>query len=166
MSASSAIASRTNFFPDFHLRIPLHSGTSIHIRAPRERIFTLVSDLSRWPELLPHYRFIRFLGDGEKGRLVHMAASRSGILIAWVSDFWTDDKALELHFLHLRKWTKGMKVVWILTPTRNGTRVEIIHDLDFRVSWLAWLAEPIIGGFFIDNIANKTLLAFKQHLEK
>lgn len=144
----------------------MHSATSIQIRAPRERIFALVSDLARWPELLPHYRFIHFLGDGERGRLVHMAATRSGIPISWFSEYWVDETALELHFLHLRKWTKGMKVVWTLTPARDGTRVEIIHDLRFRVPWLAWLAEPLIGGFFIENIARKTLATFKVHLEE
>ena len=58
-----------------------------------------------------------------------------------------------------------MKVVWTLTPTRDGTRVEIVHDLAFRIPLLAWLAEPIIGGFFIENIASRTLAAFKQLLE-
>lgn len=143
----------------------LHTGNSIHIRAPRENIFALVSDLPRWPELLPHYRSIRTIGSGEKGQIVQMAATRSGIPVSWVSEFWTDERALELHFLHLQKWTKGMKVVWTLTPTRDGTRVEIIHDLNFRLPWLAWLAEPIISGFFIENVANKTLAAFKAHLE-
>ncbi|MEP6671052.1 MAG: SRPBCC family protein [Chthoniobacter sp.] len=144
----------------------LHTGNSIQIRAPREKIFALVSDLDRWPELLPHYRRIQTLGTGEKGSIVHMAATRSGIPISWTSEYWTDERALELHFLHLRKWTKGMKVVWTLTPTRDGTRVEIIHDMKFRIPLLAWLAEPIISGFFIENIANKTLATFKAHLEQ
>ena len=47
------------------------------------------------------------------------------------------------------------EVVWTLTPTRDGTRVEIVHDLHFRVPLLAWLAEPIISGFFIENVASK-----------
>ncbi len=144
----------------------LHTGNSIHIRAPREKIFALVSDLNRWPELLPHYRYIRTLEPTDKGNVVKMAATRSGIPISWVSEYWADERALELHFLHLRKWTKGMKVVWTLTPTRDGTRVEIIHDLDFRIPFLGWLAEPIISGFFIENVANKTLAAFKAHLEQ
>jgi ribosome-associated toxin RatA of RatAB toxin-antitoxin module len=144
----------------------LHTGTFIQIRAPREKIFAMVSDLSRWPELLPHYRFVHTLHSTDKGSVVHMAAKRSGIPISWISEYWTDERALELHFLHLHKWTKGMKVVWTLTPTRDGTRVEIIHDLQFRIPFLGWFAEPIIGGFFIDNIANKTLATFKEHLEK
>jgi hypothetical protein len=116
--------------------------------------------------LLPHYRYIRLLSAGEKGEIVRMAASRSGIPIAWTSEFWVDERALELHFFHLEKWTKGMKVVWTLTPTGDGTRVEIIHDLRFRVPLFGWLAEPIIGGFFIENIARRTLATFKQLLER
>jgi ribosome-associated toxin RatA of RatAB toxin-antitoxin module len=144
----------------------LHTGNSIHIRAPREKIFAVVSELMRWPEWLPHYRYVRKLGSGEKGSIVQMAATRSGIPISWISEYWTDPKALELHFLHLRKWTKGMKVVWTLTPTRDGTRVEIIHDLHFRIPFLAWLAEPIISGFFISHVANQTLAVFKEIIEK
>jgi hypothetical protein len=125
----------------------------------------MVSDLSRWPEWLPHYRHIHFRGAGLRGQIVEMAARRSGIPIAWRSEYWTDARALELHFLHLTKWTKGMKVVWTLTPTRDGTRVEIVHDLAFRLPWLAWLAEPIIGRFFVHPVASLTLAAFKQLLE-
>jgi len=143
----------------------LHTTTSTYIQAPREKIFAMVSDLGRWPEWLPHYRYIDFRGTGTRGQIVEMAAIRSGIPISWTSEYWTDARSLELHFQHLSKWTKGMKVVWTLTPTRDGTRVEIVHDLVFRVPLLAWLAEPIIGGFFIDHVASQTLATFKELLE-
>ena len=52
-----------------------------------------------------------------------------------------------------------------LTPTRDGTRVEIVHDLKFRVTALAWLAEPVIDGFFIGHVAGRTLARFKEHFE-
>ncbi len=125
----------------------------------------MVRDLALWPERLPHYRYVRFLEKTPRGDVVKMAARRSGIPIAWTSEYWVDARALELHFLHLANWTKGMKVVWTLTPTRDGTRVEIVHDLRFRVPLLAWLAEPIIGGFFIHAVATQTLATFKTLLE-
>ncbi len=125
----------------------------------------MVSDLGRWPEWLSHYRSIQFRGAGARGQIVEMKACRSGIPISWTSEYWSDPRTLELHFFHLTKWTKAMKVVWTLTPTRDGTRVEIVHDLDFRVPMLAWLAEPIIGSFFIHHVAGLTLASFKQHLE-
>lgn len=134
------------------------------MRAPRERIFETVSDLARWPERLPHYRYVRFLGQ-ENGRdIVAMSARRGSLPVSWVSAYRADREKLELHFEHLRKWTKGMVVTWILTPVEEGTRVEIVHTMKFRIPWLAWLAEPIITGF-IEAIANKTLAVFKQRIE-
>jgi ribosome-associated toxin RatA of RatAB toxin-antitoxin module len=127
----------------------------------------MVSDLSRWPELLPHYRYIQFLGKDQGRNIVRMAAVRyPGIPISWVSAYEADAQRLELRFEHLRKWTKGMRVIWTLNPTRDGTRVEITHNLKFRIPMLAWIVEPIVGGFFIENIAAKTLKTFKEILER
>jgi hypothetical protein len=95
-----------------------------------------------------------------------MACHRDGIPISWVSEQIIDRERLEIHFLHLRAFTKGMAVVWSFDEQPEGTLVRIVHALRFRVPALAPLAEPIIGGFFIENIANKTLRTFKAHLEK
>ena len=143
----------------------MHTAQSIIIRAPRERIFETVRNLAKWPGILPHYRWVRFTGQASAHRIVEMAATRTGIPISWTSEFWTEEQQLELHFEHLKNWTKGMKVIWTLTPTRDGTRVEIVHDLKFRVRALAWLAEPIIGDFFIGYVAGRTLARFKEHFE-
>lgn len=150
--------------PVYRLRL-VHTATSIHIRAPREAVFALVHDLVRWPELLPHYRYVTTLRHEGRREVVKMACTRSGIPVAWVSAYEADETALEMRFEHLQAWTKGMKVVWLLTPTTEGTRVEIVHDLHFRVPALAWLAEPIIGGFFIEHVATQTLRTFKKLLE-
>jgi ribosome-associated toxin RatA of RatAB toxin-antitoxin module len=143
----------------------VHTASSIHIRAPREKIFAVVSDLARWPLLLPHYREIDFLGKEAERLIVRMKCRRSGLPISWMAAYRADAQALELRFEHLRSWTKGMQVVWTLNPTRDGTRVEIVHNLQFRVRALAWLAEPIIGGVFIAHVAARTLQALKEHME-
>lgn len=123
-------------------------------------------ELARWPERLPHYRFVRITGKDERGReIAEMSARRGPLPITWLSAYRDDPATLELHFEHLRAWTKGMRVVWTLTPTRDGTRVEIVHDLKFRVPLLAWLVEPIITHGFIEPIAGKTLATFKSLLE-
>jgi ribosome-associated toxin RatA of RatAB toxin-antitoxin module len=144
----------------------MNTESSLVIRAPKQRIFDVASDLSRWPELLPHYRYITYLERGDDRHIVKMACHRDGIPISWVSEQIIDRERLEIHFLHLRAFTKGMAVVWSFEEKPEGTLVRIVHVLRFRVPALAPLAEPIIGGFFIENIANKTLRAFKTHLEK
>lgn len=135
------------------------------MRAPRERIFEAAADLSQWPKMLPHYRYIHYYEKSPGRNVVKMAAVRSGIPIAWVSEQIIDREAQEVRFRHLKAFTKGMEVVWTFTDTPEGVRVSIWHDLDFRIPALAPLADRIIGGFFIENIATKTLQCMKARLE-
>jgi ribosome-associated toxin RatA of RatAB toxin-antitoxin module len=143
----------------------MHTGNSIIIHAPRAKIFETAADLEAWPRILPHYRYIRFLERGPEGSVVEMAAMRSGIPISWTSEYRVDPERMELHFLHLKAFTRGMRVVWTFAETPAGVLVEILHELRFRIPALAPIAEPIIGGFFIEHVANKTLREMKKHLE-
>jgi ribosome-associated toxin RatA of RatAB toxin-antitoxin module len=143
----------------------VHTGNSIIIEAPRQIIFDIVSDLARWPERLPHYRYVRHTGRDGARDIYDMSALRGRIPVSWTAAYEVDRERLEMHFEHLVKWTKGMIVVWTLTPTRDATRVEIAHTMKFRIPLLAWLAEPIIGGF-ISAIATRTLLEFKELIER
>jgi ribosome-associated toxin RatA of RatAB toxin-antitoxin module len=144
----------------------MQTGNSIIIQAPREAIFETAADLASWPRILPHYRYIRFLEGNSQRSIVEMAALRSGIPISWTSEFVVDRERMELRFLHLKKFTRGMKVVWTFKETPAGVLVEIVHALRFRIPALAPIAEPIIGGFFIHHVANQTLRAMKAQVEK
>ena len=116
-------------------------------------------------ENFPHYRYIRFLERGNDRNLVIMAATRSGIPISWTSEQIIDRERLEIHFHHLKAWTKGMRVVWTFSDTPNGVLVAISHDLRFRIPMLAPIVDPILGDFFIRNVANKTLRWMKAYVE-
>ena len=144
----------------------MQTGNSIIMHAPRELIFETAADLAQWPRILPHYRYIRFLEQRPGRSIVEMAALRSGIPISWTSEFVVDRERMELRFLHLKAFTRGMRVVWTFKETPAGVLVEIMHALRFRLPALAPIAEPIIGGFFIHHVANQTLRAMKTHVEK
>ncbi len=139
---------------------------SITMFAPVQRIFETAADLEQWPRILPHYRSIRYLEKGVDRNVVKMAAVRDGIPISWISEQIIDKERPEIRFRHLTAWTKGMEVVWNFLPLANGVSVTIAHELHFRIPILRPVAEPIIGGFFIDNIATKTLRHLKTYLEK
>ena len=143
----------------------MQTGNSIIIHAPREVIFETIADLEQWPRLLPHYRYVYFLERHRDHSVVEMAAKRSGIPISWTSELVVDRERMEIRFLHLKAFTRGMRVIWSFKETPVGVLVEIQHQLRFRVPMLAPIAEPIIGGFFIHHVANQTLSAMKAHLE-
>lgn len=144
----------------------MQTGNSIIMHAPRELIFETAADLAQWPRILPHYRYIRFLEQRPERSIVEMAALRSGIPISWTSEFVVDRERMELRFLHLKAFTRGMRVVWTFKETPAGVLVEIMHALRFRLAALAPIAEPIIGGFFIHHVANQTLQVMKTQVEK
>jgi ribosome-associated toxin RatA of RatAB toxin-antitoxin module len=143
----------------------MHTANSIIIRAPKSAIFETAANLELWPKILPHYRYIRYLERSPDRNLVVMAAVRSGIPISWTSEQIIDRERCEIHFRHLKAWTKGMHVVWKLMETPAGVLVEIVHDLKFRIPLLAPIAESIIGKGFIHPVATRTLQCMKTHLE-
>jgi ribosome-associated toxin RatA of RatAB toxin-antitoxin module len=143
----------------------MHKSNSIIMHAPKTLIFETAANLELWPKILPHYRYIRYLERNSDRNLVVMAATRSGIPISWTSEQIIDRDRLEIHFHHLKAFTKGMCVVWTFQDAPTGVLVEIKHDLAVRVNLLAPIADKIIGDFFIHNIANKTLRCMKAYVE-
>ncbi len=135
---------------------PMHKVNSIVMQAPKMAIFETAANLELWPKILPHYRYIRFLERGADRNVVIMAARRSGIPISWTSEQIIDRSRLEIHFHHLKAWTKGMRVVWTFSDTPDGV---------FRIRALGPIVDLVIGDFFIHNIANKTLRCMKAYVE-
>ncbi len=143
----------------------MHKTNSIIMHAPKKSIFETAANLELWPKILPHYRYIRYLERGDDRNIVVMAAVRSGIPIKWTSEEIIDRNRCEVHFNHLKAFTKGMHVVWTFDETPDGVRVEILHEFKFRIPVLAPIMEAIIGDFFIANVANKTLHCMKKYVE-
>lgn len=143
----------------------MHKTNSIVMHAPKAAVFETAANLELWPTILPHYRYIRYLERGPDRNIVVMAARRSGIPISWTSEQIIDCNRVEIRFVHLKAWTKGMHVVWTFAEAHDGVHVTISHDLRFRIAVLAPVVDPIIGDFFIGNVANKTLRCMKAYIE-
>jgi ribosome-associated toxin RatA of RatAB toxin-antitoxin module len=140
------------------------------IRAPLIKIFGVASNLSRWPEFLPHYRYNRFISQTPSGGRVRMSCVSSRVAVKWLSDYRIDTEHRELHFHHLKSTlnaTRGMRVVWDFEELPDGfVRVRIKHDLE--VKWTAMALAPgtwIAGRFLINDIAAKTLAGLKYKTE-
>ena len=139
------------------------------ITAPFDRVFTAASSVTRWPQILPHYRWVRMLDVG----LVEMAAWRPfgwGLLkypTWWVSRMTTDRPAGEIRYKHVRGITRGMDVVWRLVVDGGSVDVEINHTWDGpRWPFIGRLAANlVIGPVFIHGIASRTLAGIKRATE-
>ena len=144
-----------------------------HIHASPASVLTVASAVERWPALLPHYRWVRFLERRGDGGVVEMAARRPFGPVAypawWVSEMTVDRARGEIRYRHIRGITAGMDVVWRLKSDADGGGVEvtIVHEW----SGPGWpligrlAADVVIGPVFVHGIASRTLAGLKKALE-
>ncbi len=143
----------------------------LRMRAPAERVLAAAADVERWPELLPHYRWVRMLERRTDGGLVEMAAWRPfGVLdypTWWVSEMRVDRATPAVHYRHVRGITTGMDVVWRIEQRGQETEVTIVHQWSGPgwplIGGLA--AEWVIGPVFIRGIESRTLVGIGRYVE-
>jgi ribosome-associated toxin RatA of RatAB toxin-antitoxin module len=144
------------------------------IAAPADLCFRVAADVERWPDILPHYRWVRFhrKDDFGTGR-VEMAAWRdfAGPLrypTWWVSDMHVAADEPAIHFTHVDGITRRMVVKWAFEPRAGGTHVRITHAWDGPrwplIGPLAW--RLVIGPRFVSVIAGRTLAGIGREAER
>ena len=147
------------------------------VRAPLGRIFDLAADVERWPALLPHYRYVRFLehrADG--GGIVDMSAYRPFGLVQWPTRWRSTmrvrrpggtEKA-SVRFTHVGGVTHGMDVEWTFREAGPDTHVRIVHVWDGPPLPVigAAAATMIIGPVFVHGIASRTLAGLAAAAER
>lgn len=144
----------------------MRTAIELWMGAPAEVIYPLAAEVERWPELLPHYRWVRLLERDGHRKLVDMSASRDGLPVSWRALQTLLPDVPRIEFRHVRGVTTGMDVAWTFQPRSGGTLVRIEHQLDLRWPLVGpWVADRVIGPQFIDNIAGKTLRRIKRLAE-
>lgn len=144
------------------------------MRAPAEVCFRVAADVERWPEILPHYRWVRFHRKSEFGRgRVEMAAWRDFAPGArwptwWVSDMRAEADEPAVYYKHVDGITRGMDVKWEFVPRGHETLVRIVHEWEGPAWPLvgALAAETVIGPGFVSAIARRTLAGVAAEAER
>ena len=144
------------------------------VAAPPDVCFDVGADVERWPDILPHYRWVRFhRKDAFATGVVEMSAYRdfAGPLrwpTWWVSDMTCDAAAPVVRYRHIDGVTTGMDVVWEFHEHPRGTHIRLVHEWD-GPRW------PLIGGFaarhvilprFVGHIAPRTLAGVAAEAER
>ncbi len=140
------------------------------IFAPADVIYELAADITKWPELLPHYRYVKILKQPadtpEYRRRVKMGARRGIIPVSWTSTQVLRPQDRRISYFHIKGVTKGMDVEWRIEQRSEGTRVTIIHALTSPYWWVQFsFIESVMGRLFVQPIADKTLRGIKARAE-
>ena len=145
------------------------------VRAPAHLCFRVAADVERWPEILPHYRYVYFREKrGFADGVVEMAAWRhfGGPLrypTWWVSEMRGDPDEPAVRYRHVEGITRGMDVIWEFHPeAEDVTRVRIVHTWPGpRWPLIGGIAATlVIGPHFISAIAQRTLAGVGREAER
>lgn len=141
-------------------------------------IFRLAAEVERWPEHLPHYRYVRFRArTTDEGGLVEMSANRPFGPVDWPT-WWVSEMAVQhpgpgaaepaIRFRHVEGVTMGMEVEWSFRPVDGGTHVRIVHVWNGpRWPMLGTLAaRAVIAPVFVHGIASRTLAGLARVAER
>ena len=144
----------------------MYSANVVRIAADPERVLALAAGVERWPELLPHYRWVRVLRRAGPHTWVDMAARRGPIPVRWQAVQAVYPQARLITYRHVGGITRGMRVVWQLTPEDGEVEVAVRHR--FAPAWPlvgGWPTQQIVGRFFVQHIAGQTLRHLRAHAE-
>lgn len=143
------------------------------VRAPTSAMFALARDVERWPDHLPHYRWVRFRERAvDGGGIAEMAANRPFGPVNWptwwLSEMQVDAEAPRIRFRHIGGVTTRMDVEWSFEAVAEGTRVRIVHVWD-GPRWPligGFAATAVIGPVFVHGIASRTLAGLGDAAER
>jgi ribosome-associated toxin RatA of RatAB toxin-antitoxin module len=147
----------------------MQTETTTSIHGPLARVVELAADVERWPEILPHYRWVTLLEGGGDRKVVEMAARRGRMPLRWraVQEIDRSGATPRIAYHHIWGPTRGMDVAWSFAETSGGVDVVIGHW--FQPPWPLVgnaIADQIIGPHFIEYVARRTLQTIKQVVER
>ncbi|HET6315090.1 MAG TPA: SRPBCC family protein [Chloroflexota bacterium] len=134
------------------------------VHASAHVVFELAARVEDWPRILPHYRYVRVIDVTDDGqRTVEMGARRHvvgtfAVPLRWTALQWLYPDEPRITFEHIAGITRGMRVAWTFSRLPSGgTRVRIRHQ--FRPRWPvpSALVDAIVGDYFVNGVARRTL---------
>jgi ribosome-associated toxin RatA of RatAB toxin-antitoxin module len=139
----------------------------ILVRSDAETVFHLAAETTRWPSILPHYRWVKGLGMLDGRQKLEMAARRGWIPVKWTALQTVDTVGQRVYFTHIGGPTKGMEVEWSFEAEGDSVLVTIVHEMSLSTPVVrSALGRWIIGRFFVHNIAQRTLRRIKAIAEE
>lgn len=149
--------------------------------APIDTVFRVAADVERWPDILPHYRWVRFHEKrGFAEGIVEMSAFRDfgGPLrypTWWTSRMEHDPDVPVVRYHHVAGVTTGMDVRWEFLPAVTAvsdgrdTLVRVVHEWEDGPGWPLigrFAANHVIGPHFVSFIAQRTLAGVCREAER
>ena len=145
----------------------IHTVNERAIWATPDRVYELAADVTAWPDILSHYRYVRVRSEENGNRTVEMGARRSGFPVRWTAVQQPRPEQCEIAYRHTEGITRGMDVLWRIELNAGRSLTTITHVLHPTAWWLRFkISRWVVGEVFVKAIAEKTLAGIAAHAEQ
>lgn len=103
----------------------------VAVGAPAQRVYELVADVGRWPEIFSPTVHVEYVERGEDSERIQIWATANGTAKTWTSRRQHDTARLAISFRQERSQhpVGGMGGTWVIEPTSDsGCLVRLLHD--------------------------------------
>ena len=103
----------------------------IDVAAPAERVYALIADVGKWPEIFPPTVHAECAEKNGNSELIRLWATANGTAKTWTSRRWHDPERMSVSFRQERSVhpVGGMGGEWVVEPvTESGCRVRLLHS--------------------------------------
>lgn len=117
--------------------IPGHTENSIVIAAPRQLVWEVTNDVTRWPDLFTEYESVEVLQQRDDTVLFRltMFPDANGKVWSWVSERTADPNRFEVRAHRVETGPfEYMRIRWHYEEVPGGTRMTWIQDFAMRPS--------------------------------
>lgn len=137
----------------------------ILVNAEPRTIYSIAAEVVNWPSILPHFRWVRVLGQAGNRRRVVLAARRGLLPVRWWADQELYPDEPRIAFRHLDGPTRGMTSEWRFSTSADGTRVAVTQDLSLDWPFAGAVAGWLLARLVVDPLSRETLSRIKQLAE-
>lgn len=127
---------------------------------PREFIFDIVADVSRYPEFLPWCMATRIYKRKPTGFMADVVIGFKMLRESWTSEIKLNrPEKLSAHYI--KGPMKHLTNDWVFTPHAEGTLVDFVIDFEFKNALLQKILSP-----FFEEATHKMMMAFDKRAEE
>lgn len=142
--------------------------SKIQIHAPLEKVYFLIKDVKKWPEIFKPCQDIKILDEQKDQVKIQVTAYSGGKLLTWKSIRIYDDANHRVYFEQFEPAPplSCMSGEWICKKNGDATEVIFTHRFDFRIKFLKSLLAFIAKRFFINTNSIQELQGLKKYAEE
>lgn len=143
-----------------------HLEDSIVIRKPVDEVYQRVCDVESHPKLMTYFRECKIIKKDGNKITVNRVAEIGGKIRSWVGEITFKPEKKSFDFKQIDGPLKGMTGEWACEPTSEGTKLIILHNINFNIPIFGKLVELYVANKFVSKSARDGLKSIKNIIEK